>query len=57
MRQGFLRFAVVFSILAGATPIVCHDWFFDKGEVDITLPEGWKRMSTQKRLDSLDGRL
>jgi hypothetical protein len=57
MRKGFFRFALVLSILAGAIPIVCHDWFFDKSEVDITLPENWKRMSTQERLDSLGGLL
>jgi hypothetical protein len=57
MRKGLFKFALVLSILAGATPILCHEWLFDKGEVDITLPESWKRMSTQERLDSLDGLL
>ena len=54
MRKGFFRFALLFSILAGAIPIVCHDWLFDNSEVDITLPENWKRMSTQEKLDNLD---
>jgi hypothetical protein len=57
MRKWFLRFALVFSILAGAIPILCHEWLFDKGEVHVTLPESWKRMSTQERLDNLDGLL
>jgi hypothetical protein len=54
MRKGFFRFALVFSILAGTIPLLCHEWFFDETEVDVTLPENWKRMSTQERLDSLD---
>jgi hypothetical protein len=57
MRKGFFRFALVFSILAGTIPLLCHEWFFDETEVDVTLPENWKRMSTQERLDSLDGLL
>ena len=57
MRRGFFRFALVLSILAGATTLLCYEWVFNEGEVDITLPENWKRMSTQERLDSLDGLL
>ncbi len=57
MRKELLKFALVLSILAGAIPVLCHEWLFDKGEVDITLPESWTRMSTQERLDSLDGLL
>ena len=57
MRKGFFRFALVLSILAGAITLLCYEWVFNKGEVDITLPENWKRMSTQERLDSLDGLL
>jgi energy-converting hydrogenase Eha subunit A len=45
------------SILAGAIPILYHQWFFDKSEVDVTLSDHWKRMSTQEKLDSLDGLL
>ena len=54
MRRGFFRFALVSSILAGATTLLCYEWIFNEGEVDITLPENWKRMSTQERLDNLD---
>jgi hypothetical protein len=57
MGKGFFRSVLVFSILAGTIPLLCHEWFFDKTEVDVTLPENWKRMSTQERLDSLDGLL
>jgi hypothetical protein len=54
MRKGPLRFALILSILVGVLPLICHEWLFDKGEVDVTLPENWKRMSTQEKLDSLD---
>lgn len=54
IRRGFFRFALVLSILAGAVTLLCYEWVFNKGEVEITLPENWKRMSTQERLDSLD---
>lgn len=57
MRRGFFRFALVLSIFAGATTRLCYEWVFNEGEVDITLPENWKRMSTQERLESLDGLL
>lgn len=57
MRKVFFRFAFVLSILAGGIPILCHEWFFDSNEVDVTLPHHWKRMSTQEKLDSLDGLL
>jgi hypothetical protein len=57
MGRGFFRFALVLSILAGATTLLCYEWVFNEGEVDITLPENWKRMSTQERLESLDGLL
>lgn len=57
LRRGFFRFALVLSILAGAITLLCYEWIFNKGEVDITLPENWKRMSTQERLESLDGLL
>jgi len=57
MRKAFFRFAFVLSILAGAIPILCHERFFDRNEVDVTLPDHWKRMSTQAKLDSLDGLL
>jgi hypothetical protein len=57
MRRGFLRFALVLSILAGATTLLCYEWVFNKGEIEITLPENWKRMSTEERLESLDGLL
>ena len=54
MRKGHFRFALVLSIVVGVIPLICHEWLFDKGEVDATLPENWKRMSIQEKLDSLD---
>ncbi len=54
MRKGLLKSALVLSILVGAIPILCHQWLFDRGKVDVTLPENWERMSIQERLDSLD---
>jgi hypothetical protein len=36
---------------------ICHESFFDKSEVDVNLPENWKRMSIQEKLSSLDGLL
>jgi hypothetical protein len=36
---------------------ICQESFFDKDEVDVSLPENWKRMSIQEKLDSLDGLL
>ncbi len=54
MQKGLLKFALVLSILVGAIPVLCHEWLFDKGEVHIALPETWKRMSIQERLDRLD---
>jgi len=57
MQKVVFRFALVLSILAGTIPIVYHEWFFDKNEVDVTLPDHWKRMSIQEKLDRLDGLL
>ncbi len=57
MKKGFLGSVLVLSIVAGTVLVVCYEWVFDKTEVDITLPESWKQMSTQERLDSLDGLL
>jgi len=53
MRKGLFRFALVLSILVGVIPLICHEWLFDRGEVDVTLPENWKRMSTKERLNNL----
>ena len=57
IRKDFLRFTLVLSILIGAIPPLCHEWFFDKCEINVDLPENWKRMSTQEKLDSLGGLL
>lgn len=57
MRISFFRFTLVLSILVGTIPPLCHEWFFDRGEVDIDIPENWRRMSIQDKLNSLDGNL
>src|SRR4030042_2780730 len=57
LRKSLFRFIWVLSILVGAMLPICHDSFFDKSEVDITLPENWKRMPIPEKLNSLDGLL
>ena len=56
IRKCFFRFTLVLSILAGTMSPLCHEWF-NKSEVSVDLPENWKRMSIQEKLDSLDGLL
>ncbi len=51
--KGFLRFTLLLSILVGAITPLCHEWL-SKSEVDINLPENWKEMSDQGKLNSLD---
>jgi hypothetical protein len=53
IRKGFLEFTLVLSLLVGVVTPICHEWFFDQSEIDVHLPENWKRMSAQKKLDSL----
>ncbi|GEM_PF-767947 len=55
IRKALFRFTLVLSILVGAILPICHNRFFDKSEVDINLPENWKRLSIQEKLNSLDG--
>ena len=57
IRKALFRFTLVLSILVGAALPICHERFFDKSEIDINLPENWKRMSIQEKLNSLDGLL
>ncbi|OGP88922.1 MAG: hypothetical protein A2157_01395 [Deltaproteobacteria bacterium RBG_16_47_11] len=57
LRKSLFRFMWVFSILVGAMLPICYEPFFDKSEVDITLPENWKRMPIPEKLNSLDGLL
>jgi len=57
IRKDFFRFTLVLSILIGAITPLCYEWFFDKCEINVDLPENWKRMSTQEKLDSLGGLL
>ena len=57
MRKGFLKFILVLSVFVGAFTPICHERFFDKSEIDVTLPENWQRMSTQEKLNGLGGLL
>ena len=57
LRKSLFRFTWVLSILVGAMLPLCHEWFLDKNEVNVTLPENWKQMSTPEKLNSLDGLL
>jgi hypothetical protein len=36
---------------------VFHERFFDKNEIDVTLPDHWNRISMQEKLDRLGGLL
>lgn len=56
-RKALFRFTLVLSILVGTALPICHERFFDKSEVEINLPENWRRMSIQEKLNSLDGLL
>jgi len=57
IRKVFFGLTLVLSILVGTITPLYHEWLFDKTEVGVTLPENWKRMSVQEKLDSLDGLL
>jgi hypothetical protein len=57
IRKGLFRLTVILSILVGTMTPLCHKWFFDESEVNINLPENWKEMSIQQKLNSLDGLL
>ncbi len=56
-RKGILRLTLVLSILVGTMAPLCHESIFDKNEVDIDLPDNWKRISIQEKLNGLDGLL
>ncbi len=56
-RKGILRLTLVLSILVGTMAPLCQERILDKNEVDIDLPENWKRMSIQEKLNGLNGLL
>ena len=56
-RKGFLKFTLVLSFLVGAITPICHERFLHESEIDVNLPENWKRMSAQEKLDRLGGLL
>jgi len=57
IRKGLFRLTLVLSFLVGTMIPLCHGWFLDKSEVDINLPDNWKRMSIQEKLNGLEGLL
>jgi len=57
MRNGFLKFTLLLSILVGVIPPIFHERFFDKNEIDVALPDHWNQMSSQEKLDCLGGLL
>jgi hypothetical protein len=52
--KNYFRFTLVLSVLVGVIIPFCHEWF-DQSEVDGELPENWKRMSIQEKLNNVDG--
>jgi hypothetical protein len=52
--KGFFRLTLGCSIFVGIIISLYYGWFFNKMEVDVTLPENWKRMSIQEKLNNLD---
>jgi hypothetical protein len=56
-RKDILKLTLALSILVGTMAPLCHERIFDNDEVDIDLPQNWKRMSIQEKLNGLDGLL
>jgi hypothetical protein len=54
IRKVFLGLTLVSSVLVGTITALYHERLFNKCEVDVTLPENWKRISVQEKLESLD---
>jgi len=54
IRKVLLGVTLVSSVLVGTITALYHERLFNKCEVDVTLPENWKRISVQEKLDSLD---
>jgi len=54
IRKGYFRFTLVLSIFVGIIIPFYQECFFDKSEIDISLPENWKRMPIQEKINNLD---
>jgi hypothetical protein len=52
--KGYFRVAWVLSIFVGIIISLCYGLYFNASEIDVNLPENWKRMSFQEKLDNLD---
>ena len=57
VRENLLKLSLILSILIGVMIPVFHERFFDPINVDVHLPENWRRMSTQEKLDCMGGLL
>src|SRR4030043_1618466 len=54
VRRVFLGLTLVLSVFVGTITALYHERLFNQCEVDVALPENWKRISVQEKLDSLD---
>jgi hypothetical protein len=54
IRKGYFRFTLALSISVGIIIPLYQGWFFDKSEVDISLPENWKQMPIQEKINNFD---
>ncbi len=53
-RKGFFRLTLVLSILIGIATPPCHNWIFEKSEVNGAFPDDWSKRSLQEKLNSID---
>lgn len=54
IQKSLLGITLISSILMGILLPLSHEWLFDKGEVEIILPENWRQMAIQDKLNCLD---
>ena len=53
-RKGFFRLTLVLSILIGIATPSCHNWIFEKSEVNGAFPDDWSKRSLQEKINSID---
>jgi hypothetical protein len=56
-RKGYFRFILVLSILIGIIFPLYQGLFFDKSEANISLPNHWKQMPHQEKINNIDNML
>lgn len=54
IRKSFWRVTWVLSLLVGIILPLSYEWHFDKREVEIDLPENWRRMSKPEKISTLE---